>query len=116
MDEALDQLRKRLFYRPIAGHGKSEVAAALKLFLERRVPEMLMATTVLTYAPLLWQELTSEFFDTQKTKRVAAVDIDETVLRMEALFAGGEHSGEQLVRHAVALYRIDRSRADEAAA
>jgi hypothetical protein len=116
MDEALDQLRKRLFYRPISGHSKSEVAAALRLFLERRVPDMLTATTVITYAPLLWQELTSEFFDTQKTKRVAAVDIDETVLRMEALFAGGECSGEQLVRQAIALYRIDRSRADEAAA
>src|SRR6185503_13430224 len=111
LDEALDQLRKRLFYRPIPGHSKLEVEKALRLFLEGRVPAMLTKTDVMTYAPLLWQELTSEFFDVKKTKRVAAVDIDESVLRMEALFAGGERSGEQLVRQAVALYRSDRSRA-----
>lgn len=111
-DEAMQQLRKRLFYSEVSGHDRDEVRRALRLFLERGDPATLR-TDVLEHYGALYEALTDPFFDPLKTRRVAAIDIDEVARRIEALAAAGERSGERLVEQAVADYR--RSRTFEAA-
>jgi hypothetical protein len=110
-DDALMQIKKRVFYVRIPGHSKSEVSRALELLLRWLEPKTLEDTDVLDFAALAWEELTSELFDPLRTRRVATVDLHEVAMRIVALYEGGERSGDQLMRLALADYRLGRSQA-----
>lgn len=108
-DEAIDQLRKRMFYTAIEGHTRKDLKTALELFLNARAPKVLAGTDILEVSALLYDELTTELFDPHRSKRVAALDIDEIVTRVGVLYAAGERSGEQLILKAIADYRLGRT-------